>query len=240
MSSVVKMVEPVTVSSPMQMLADAVASGADIEKITKLMDLADRWEAGQARKAYVAAMAQFKANPPQIVKDKHVEFATLKGTTSYDHATLGKLCAAIVRGLAAVGISHRWEVAQQGGLIKVTCILTHAQGHSELVSLHSGAETSGTKNDIQAMGSAITYLERYTLLAATGLAAEDQDDDGKASGHAACITASQAAELEALITEVKANKAAFLKYIKAERLEDIQAASFASVVKLLETKRKAS
>ena len=55
-------------------------------------------------------------------------------------------------------------------------------GHSESVTLDAFKEDSGTKNNIQAMGSSITYLERYTLFAATGLASEEQDDDGAGSG----------------------------------------------------------
>jgi hypothetical protein len=37
---------------------------------------------------------------------------------------------------------------------------------------------SGSKNAIQAIGSAVTYLQRYTLLSATGLAAKNGDNDG--------------------------------------------------------------
>lgn len=168
--------------NPMQMLGHAVQQGMPIETLRELMQLKKEWEADEARKAFVAAMAAFKANPPEIVKDKHVSFTTNKGTTQYDHATLGSLCASIIKGLAAHGISHRWETAQQENRIKVTCVLTHAQGHSESVSLHSAADDSGGKNSIQAIGSAVTYLQRYTLLAATGLAALDQDDDGEATG----------------------------------------------------------
>lgn len=170
--------------NPMQMLGHAVQQGMPIETLRELMQLKKEWEADEARKAFVAAMAAFKANPPEIVKDKHVEYTTSKGTTSYDHATLGRLCTAIIKGLAEHSISHRWETAQQENRIKVTCVLTHSQGHSESVSLHSESDNSGGKNNIQAIGSAVTYLQRYTLLAATGLAALDQDDDGDAAGKA--------------------------------------------------------
>jgi hypothetical protein len=44
--------------------------------------------------------------------------------------------------------------------------------------LTSGPDTSGSKNPIQALGSAVSYLQRYTLLSLAGLATEDQDDDG--------------------------------------------------------------
>jgi hypothetical protein len=43
-------------------------------------------------------------------------------------------------------------------------------------------DTGPGRNAIQARGSAKSYLERYTLLAATGTAAADQDNDGNGAG----------------------------------------------------------
>lgn len=168
--------------SPMAMIHLAVQRGASIEQMKQLMDLQERWDAQQARKAFTAAMAAFKANPPEIIKEKQVSFPTAKGKTEYKHATLGNVCAAIIEGLAAHGISHRWKPEQNGTTIKITCILTHSQGHSEDASMESKVDDSGGKNAIQAIASAKTYLERYTLLAVTGLATKDQaDDDGKSA-----------------------------------------------------------
>lgn len=225
-------------TNPMQMLAVAVQQGMGIETLRELMQLKREWEADEARKAFVGAMADFKANPPEIVKDKHVSFTTQKGTTQYDHATLGGICAAIIKGLAGHGISHRWEVAQNDNRIKVTCVLTHAQGHSENVSLHSAADDSGGKNSIQAIGSAITYLQRYTLLAATGLAALDQDDDGRKAGAPDTITEKQAMDLQALAEEVKANREAFLSYFDITSLRDLPASKYTDAVAALNKKRK--
>jgi hypothetical protein len=225
-------------TNPMQMLAVAVQQGMPIETLRELMQLKREWEADEARKAFVAAMADFKANPPEIVKDKHVSFTTQKGKTEYDHATLGGICAAIIKGLAGHGISHRWDVAQNDNRIKVTCVLTHAQGHSESVGLSSGADDSGGKNSIQAIGSAITYLQRYTLLAATGLAALDQDDDGKAGGAEDTITEKQAMDLQALAEEVKANREAFLGYFGIESLRDLPASKYKDAIAALNKKRK--
>ena len=169
--------------TPLQMLQVAVEQNADLEKMQKLMDLHERWEANQARKAYVKAMAAFKAEPHEIVKDTHVNFGTQKGATDYYHATLGQVCEVVGVGLAPHGLAHNWKTAQnEKGLITVTCVITHEEGHREEVSLSAMPDTSGSKNAIQALGSAVTYLERYTLMAATGLAAAGQDDDGAEAG----------------------------------------------------------
>lgn len=167
--------ESKSAATPADIVLYAMQKGADIAQIEKFMDLQMKWETDQARKAFVADMAEFKKSPPEIVKDKLVAFSG----TSYMHATLGNVTEAIVSGLARCGFSHRWDTDQQGANIIVTCILTHKLGHSERTSLSAIKDDSGKKNNIQQMASTITYLQRYTLLAATGVATKDQgDDDG--------------------------------------------------------------
>lgn len=177
------LVIPAQSTTPSQLLALAVQQGADLDRLERLMALQERWEANEARKAYTQAMAAFKAEPMTITKDKHVEFTTQKGVTSYDHATLGNVVRTIVAGLARHGLSHSWQTDRmEGGRVQVTCRITHSLGHSESIALDAGLDDSGGKNNIQALGSAITYLQRYTLLSITGLATEDQDDDGRGPG----------------------------------------------------------
>ena len=68
--------------------------------------------------------------------------------------------------------------------MKVTCRITHRDGHYEETSLFGPVDGSGNKNPIQAIGSAVTYLQRYTLKAAVGIAAS-QDDDAQEAGRKA-------------------------------------------------------
>ena len=145
----------------------------DLEKLDRLLDVKERWEREEARKAYVAALAAFKLNPPRLVKDRRVDFGEGRNRTRYNHASLGDVASLIAAGLAQHGLSHGWAVAQAEGVVTVTCTLTHALGHSEQVAITGPRDDSGNKNGIQAIGSAVTYLERYTLTAITGLAAHD-------------------------------------------------------------------
>ena len=168
--------------TPVELLRIAVTQGADVDQLTKLMDLQDRWERRLAKRAYDAAMKAFKAESPRITKNHRVYFEAKdrsKGTTDYRHATLDHVCDAVIGGLSKHGISHRWKVSQSGEWITVTCILTHELGHAEETSLMGCPDQTGNKNSIQAVGSTVTYLQRYTLLAATGLATSDSDDDGR-------------------------------------------------------------
>lgn len=170
--------------TPVELLRIAVSQNANIDQLTKLMDLHERWEKREAKKAYDAAMKAFKADPPRITKNNRVHYdpkdtARNRGPVDYKHATLDHVCDSIIGALAKVGITHRWKIAQSGEWYTVTCVLTHELGHSEETSLPGCADLTGGKNPIQAIGSTVTYLQRYTLLAATGLATTEQDDDGR-------------------------------------------------------------
>ena len=176
-----------TASNPGAVLMYAMEKGADMAQIEKLLDLQMKWEANEARKAFVADMAAFKLNPPKIIKDKLVGYENRDGTfTGYKHATLGNVTNAVIEGIAKHGFSHAWEPEQRDGKIYVTCVITHRLGHSTRTTLESAKDDSGKKNSIQAVSSAVSYLQRYTLLLGTGLATHDQtDDDGQGAEGAA-------------------------------------------------------
>lgn len=166
----------VALVGPMGMVLQAVQAGMTIEQISSVLAMQRDFEADEARKAYVSDMALLKLNPPQILKDKLVSF----DRTSYMHATLGGVTKAVVDALASHGFSHSWVTKQANGLITVTCKITHRMGHSESTSMEAAPDQSGKKNAIQAVASSITYMQRYTLLAACGLATMDMpDDDGQ-------------------------------------------------------------
>jgi hypothetical protein len=222
--------------TPMDMLQMAVSQNADLDKLEKLMALQERWEANEAKKAYVAAMNAFRADPPVIYKDKKVKFDTSKGTTEYSHALLENAAEIIGASLTKHGLSFRWDCEQIEGQVKVTCVITHAQGHSERVTLQAGLDQSGGKNNIQALGSTVSYLERYTLFAATGMAPKGMDNDGGPALE--CITEQQAADLRALMEEVEADEAKFLAYFKVESIEKLPAKAYKQAVAMTEAKRK--
>ena len=152
-----------------------------MEKLSQLLDVKDRWEKEEARKAFVAAMAEFKRNPPEVLKTQTVDFTTGRGRTHYKFANLGTVAPAVGSSLADYGLHYDWRTIQAPGGVTVTCVLTHRDGHSEQTSLTALSDDSGNKNSIQQIGSTITYLQRYTLMAITGLAAQDTDDDGAAA-----------------------------------------------------------
>ncbi len=169
--------------------------GVDLEKLEKLMELQMKFDSNEARKAYHEAITAFKKNPPKIKKDKKVNF----GQTKYNHASLANVTDSINTELSKHGLSASWQT-HQNGQISVTCKITHVKGHSEETTLSAPADTSGSKNAIQAIGSAISYLQRYTLLSLAGLATSEMDDDGVAGGGSP-VTLDEAAMIKKLVDE---------------------------------------
>lgn len=227
------------VMTPMDMIATAIANGAPIETMEKLMALQERWEANEARKAYVQAMAAFKKNPPKVTKNKHVSFESRTGQTEYDHATLDNVCGVLGAALAEHGLSYRWETEHaEGGVIRVTCVMTHVLGHSERTMLQAGADQSGGKNHVQAIGSTVTYLERYTLLAACGIATKDQDDDGYGANGNLTLNEVQIGILQDGLDETGGDIRAFCKFMKVDSLADIKVKDFPKAEAAIAAKRK--
>jgi hypothetical protein len=165
--------------APNQLIALALEKGADPGTLERLMDLQERWEANQAKKAYVLAMTRFKIEAPAVIaKTDKVDFTSARGRTTYNYANLGTVIQEITALLGKHELSVSWKTAQEQRLVTVSCRITHSGGYSEDVTLTGPVDDSGNKNAIQAIGSVVTYLQRYTLLAALGLAT-GEDDDGR-------------------------------------------------------------
>lgn len=160
----------VATTSPMQLIEVAINSGADIDKLERLMSLQERWEENNAKKAFFAAMSKFNAECPTIVKKKQAH--------NSKYAPLGDIHNQIKETLISCGLSFRFEQDHNNG-IEVTCLVSHELGHTEKATMKANADTSGSKSAIQAMASTVTYLMRYTLCSALGITTADEDMDGR-------------------------------------------------------------
>jgi hypothetical protein len=160
----------------------AISSGANIESLEKLLDLQERWEASGARKSFFSALSKFQTALPVIGKNGLASFDHRNGggNTSYSYARLEDIAAAIKPLLKKNGLSYRYEQrSEQGGLIVVSCIVTHLDGHAERAEMGGMPDTSGKKNMIQQLASTVSYLRRYTLTGAFGITVSEEDDDAQ-------------------------------------------------------------
>lgn len=212
----------------------------DIEKFERLMALRERMTAAQARRDFDEAIAAAKGEIGPIVKNRTVDFTSQKGRTNYKHEDFAGIAQIVDPILSKHGIAYRFRSRQEGGKLTVTCILSKG-GYFEETELSAGEDHSGNKNSHQAIGSAATYLQRYTLKLALGLASA-HDDDGRAAGSGAGETVSpeQAEKIRAALKFADADEAKFLEYIKVDTVEDILAAKFDQVMALIAQRKAAA
>lgn len=231
---------PATVT-PMDMIDRALMAGADPSTLEKLLALQERWEANQGRKAFDEAMASAKAEIPTIRKNRVVDFTSQKGRTHYKHEDLGEIARTVDPILARHGLSYRFRTSSEiNQPVSVTCIVSHRAGYSEENTLVGPPDTSGNKNQLQQVGSTITFLQRYTLKAALGLAASD-DDDGRSAGQAddvGQITEEQAATIRALCAETETDIPKFCELMNVEAIPELPASQYQRVIASLEAKKR--
>lgn len=219
------------IMTPADMIIAAVSGKADLGQVRELLAIQKEWEANEARKAYHKAMSEFKANPPDIKKDKKVSYLNV----SFNHASLSNVVKKTTQELSKYGLSASWKT-QQNGTIAVTCRITHVLGHSEETTLSANADKSGSKNDIQALGSTISYLERYSLLALLGLATSDMDDDGKAS--TVKVTDKELHTLRDLLIAKELSEKKLLEYLKIESLEQLPSTDYMKAITAINSAKK--
>lgn len=223
--------------TPLTMIERAIERGADVAMIEKLMELQERNDRNLGRRAFDAAIAAAKAEIPPIHKNRKVDFTTAKGRTHYTHEDMAEVARTVDPILSRYGLSYRFRTSQDQRILTVTCILSHRDGYSEETTLNGAADESGNKNHIQAIGSAATYLQRYTLKLALGLAASD-DDDGRTAEKVETISADQFFAMQGLIESTATDPVKFAQYLKVENLETLTLKQFDTAMAALRHKQK--
>lgn len=228
---------PLPVVTPLTMIERAIEKGADVAMIEKLMELQERNDRNLGRRAFDAAIAAAKAEIPPIHKNRKVDFTTAKGRTHYTHEDMAEVARTVDPILSRYGLSYRFRTSQDNRILTVTCILSHRDGYSEETTLNGAADESGNKNHIQAIGSAATYLQRYTLKLALGLAASD-DDDGRTAEKVETISADQFFAMQGLIESTATDPVKFAQYLKVENQETLTLKQFDTAMAALRHKQK--
>ena len=196
-------------ATPLDIVNHAMQSGREIslDQIEKLYELQERHEKNEARKAFNVAMNRFKSN--QIVIKK-----TAKGHNNM-FAPLDEIVTAVTPILSENGLSLTWDIEDLEKGVRVSAVISHEQGHSQRISLTSMPDKSGGKSDIHALGSIITYLQRYTACPALGIAASGDDDGQKASDKV--ITEKQHSEIVDMMNAKNIVEADFLVWLNSQK-----------------------
>jgi len=218
--------DAVMVSPYADMMGKLAETGQGIESLQKLMDMEERWQAGQSKRAYLRALSEFQAIAPPLEKvDK---------AHNSKYCKLDRVLVTLRDPMRQCCLVHRWEIGNDGQQYTVTCIISHVDGHSERTTMTAPVDTSGSKSAVQGAGSTVSYLKRYTLEAALGLCESGEDTDAATWGP---ITDRQAELVARLIEESGVAddwQAKALKYGGVTAWADFPADKFAAVRRSLE------
>lgn len=164
--------------APQSLIAQAITQGANVETMEKLMNLQDRWEAKQAKKAFDSAMANFQAECPVIRKTRAAKDD--KNKTLYSYAPLDAIVSQVKTLIQKHGFSYAIKTSSEKGLLTATCIVKHELGHSEESSFEVPS-TEGTKimSGPQRAAAALTFAKRYAFCNAFGIMTGDDDTDAR-------------------------------------------------------------
>lgn len=206
-------------------------SGIDTDKLSKLMELQERWEARQSEKMLADALANFQSTCPSAIKSRKSDRGQF--------ASLDDIMFAIRATLAANGLSVSFDTnTPEAGKLTAVCHVMHRDGGRFSREVTVPVDSAMRANDTQKMGSAISYAKRYALVAALNIIVSDHDDDGQGAG-TKTITALQAEELnEMLYNTPQGTLEALLKWAGVETLAELPTAKFSKAKAAIQAKQK--
>lgn len=125
--------------------------------------------------ALAGALAKAQGQFGTVKRDKEVVVQKKSGGEyRFKYAPLDSVLEAVRKPLADQGLVVV-QILDDGDLVTS---LVHESG-----AIMSGRVSLPPTTDVQAYGSAITYLRRYAIQALLGIAAEDDDDGNRAAGN---------------------------------------------------------
>ena len=235
----------------------------DIDKMERMMQMREREMDRRAREEFAIALAELIPDLPSIDRNGAVTVyskadrdyaaknfgelpAGARPIQQTAYATLDDILIAINPVLSQHGFSVRFEhetiPTGDSFRIKTKAILTHRAGHWESAETPPlQQDSSGSKNNVQGVGSSMKYGRRYALMAVLPIAShapQDRDDDGKAAGGPETISQEQLETLRHEIIDTDSDIPTFLDFFKVAKLDDLPVASFNQAMKMLDEKRR--
>jgi hypothetical protein len=215
----------------------------DVAKLDALLKMQAQMEERDAKREAIEAFTKLSADLPRVKKNGTIDLgADNKGKSrgAIAFARWEDMDKIIRPLLTANGFTLSFNAAPRpgdgGGLI-VTGELMHRSGHVRTASIPLPLDSGPGRNNLQAMGSTLSYGKRYCAEMLLNIVREGEDDDGKLAGMQ-FITAEQHAELQKLIEETGTDERRFLDVLQLQHLGEIQQGGFTIARNMLLQKRR--
>jgi len=234
----------------LQVVAAAVMDPrCDVEKMKALLDMQERIEERDSKKAFTVAFNALQAELPVINRDGKIDHSSDGGETTRSgkkalktsYATYPNLNRVVGPLLKKHGFtfSSAMEPEASGPMV-VTSTLEHVAGHSRTTHFRITADATGGKNNQQGWGSSQQYGMRYNMIALLNIVTEakqDADNDGFAVSEN--VSADQLKILIKLADDAGADKEKFCIVMGVDSIANIPASRFTEAKTQLERKLKA-
>lgn len=197
------------------------------DTLGKMLDMQERIMNKNAEVSFNQSMAEMQPKLPVIKKTKKAH--------NSNYAPYEEIEKQVRPIYTSFGFSIDYNSKSENGLFTFFGTLSHKDGHSKTAEIELTADKSGSKNDIQAMGSSISYAKRYLLGMLLNVVTADDDNDGNNFEY---INDNQVAELDKLIEETRSSEVNFLSVMKADYMGEIKKSDYKKAVNLLNSKAK--
>lgn len=217
---------------------ERIASNPDlsVEKMQAIMDMQERQMAKQAEINFNEALARLQPMLPHVEKKGMIKFTDKNGVErNTPHARYEDIDEAIRPHLAVEGfsLSFNTEWGDQG--VTAFGTLSHKDGHSRTAEMRLPLDTSGSKNNLQAMGSTITYAKRYLVGMLLNIVTMYQDTDGSLP---IPIDEKEIKQIRELLKKGRFQEASFCKAFEIEKLENLNKEQLKTAMVQLKNKVK--
>jgi hypothetical protein len=208
----------------------------DVDKMERLFAMQERFAAKQAETEFNGAMNRAQSKIGRVAANRENDQTKSRYP---DYAALDRVCRPVYTE-EGFSVSYGTEDSPKPEHVRVVALVSHSAGHTRTYHVDMPADGKGAKGgDVMtkthATGAATAYGMRYLLKMIWNIAIGDDDTDGNPVGDT--ITEEQVADLEALMTEVGANRAMFLRFCKVSSVDQIRSKNYKAAVAALEARR---
>lgn len=206
----------------------------DVDKVQKLLEMQERIMDKNAQIAFNKAMAQMQPKLPEIKHNSKIQHGGKLISTYAKYEDIDR----VIRPLYSEhGFSISFDSNRTPEGVTYYGTLSHVEGYSRTAEMILPPDTSGAKNQIQAIGSTISYAKRYLVGMLLNLVTVGEDDD---AGSIDVIGIEQAVEIDTLLRDTKSDKAKFLKFVGVDDVRNIKAKDYGKAINALKSKQGAN
>lgn len=218
-------------------IAKAVAENPqmNVDNMEKLLAMHERIVAAQQKASFFAAMARVAPQIPEIGQRGVIK--NRDGHVQSKYATLDDIDRIIRPIISAEGLSQSFDSEMTAdGKVRVSCRLSHAEGHSEVKYVTLPIDKSGSKNETQAVVSTVSYGRKCLTKMFFNIQEAGEDTDGV---DPSTITDEQVKDLETAIAEYEMNLSRFLFFMGVGAIKDILARDWSKAQNAIDVQRQA-